>query len=74
MKRIREFCGECRGLGRVTYYKIDEPISDTGCGTAHAVTEERDRCGGKGYTEKYVMFTVEEAQVILKHCGLITES
>lgn len=74
MKRIQEFCENCHGLGEVTYYKLDEPIGDTGCGTAHAVREECARCGGKGYIEQYVMFTVEEAQVILKHCGLSTES
>lgn len=28
-------------------------------------------CGGKGYAE-YAVFTIEEAQAILKHCGIIT--
>lgn len=29
-------------------------------------------CNGKGYTEA-VVFSIEEAQAILKHCGLATE-
>ena len=73
MKRMQERCENCNGFGEVTYYKLDEPIDDTGCGTAHAVKEECERCGGKGYAEEYVMFTVEEAQAILKHCGLSAE-
>jgi DnaJ-class molecular chaperone len=67
---MQERCENCNGFGEVTYYKPDEPIDDTGCGTAHSVREECERCGGKGYIEEYVMFTVEEAQAIFKHCGL----
>lgn len=74
MKRVQETCGNCSGLGEVTYYKLDKHVDGTSCGTAHAVREKCARCGGKGYTEEYVMFTVEEAQAILKHCGLSTES
>lgn len=74
MKRMQETCGNCNGFGETTYYKVDKPIDNTGCGTAHAVREKCERCGGKGYTEEYVVFTVEEAQIILKHCGLSTES
>lgn len=74
MKRIQEFCENCHGFGEVTYYKLDEPMNNTGYGTAYAIREECARCGGKGYTEEYVMFTAQEAQVILKYCGLSTES
>ena len=74
MKRVKELCENCNGLGEVTYYKCDKPVDDTGCGTAYLVREECARCEGKGYTEEYVMFTIEEAKAILKHCGLSTES
>ena len=74
MKRMRETCGNCRGLGEETYYKIDEPIEDMNCKSVHLVREKCTRCGGKGYVEEYVMFTIEEAQAILKYCGLSTES
>lgn len=32
-----------------------------------------ETCNGRGYTE-YATFTLEEANAILKHCGLTTES
>jgi hypothetical protein len=31
------------------------------------------QCNGTGYTE-YAVFSIEEAEAILKHCGLTTES
>lgn len=31
-----------------------------------------DLCGGSGYTE-YIAFSIEEAEVIMKHCGLLWE-
>lgn len=30
-------------------------------------------CNGRGYTD-YAIFSIEEAEAILKHCGLSTES
>ena len=73
MKIMQETCGNCNGFGEI-YYKADKSIDNIDCRTAHAVREKCERCGGKGYTEEYVMLTVEEAQIILKHCGLNTEN
>ena len=74
MKIMQENCGNCNGFGEIYYYKADKSIDNIDCRTAHAVREKCERCGGKGYIEEYVMLTVEEAQIILKHCGLSTEN
>lgn len=74
MKLVQEICENCHGFGEVTYYKTDEVNDNTGFCIAHQVTEKCDRCRGSGYVEEYVMFTVKEAQAILKHCGLDAEN
>lgn len=68
MQRMRQTCGSCSGLGYYTKYEqcSDNMFIQTGKVAC-------DQCGGNGYTE-YVVFSVEEAEAILKHCGLTTES
>lgn len=69
MKTIRELCDNCAGTGEITQYITTTPKYG---GIAKPFgKEECYACSGKGYTE-YAMFTVEEAQAILKHCGIIT--
>lgn len=70
MNRMNVTCGKCAGMGRLRYYKVVSE-HDGVCG---AVADETvcDTCGGKGYTE-YAVFSIEEAEAILKHCGLSVE-
>ena len=70
MNTIQQLCSNCVGTGKVVNWKVTSKLED-GYGTVERVEEECSRCGGKGYTE-YAVFTVEEAQTILKHCGIIT--
>ena len=67
METIRQICGTCAGMGKVGNWKIANKTK----GIYKKNEEECCTCGGKGYTE-YAVFTVEEAQAILKHCGIIT--
>ena len=70
MRTIQQTCGSCAGIGKVVNWKITSN-QGSNYGTAEKIEEECPLCGGKGYTECAV-FTVEEAQAILKHCGIIT--
>ena len=66
MIKQRITCGTCGGFGK---HKMLEIVAD---GYAKWVDIPCGDCDGKGYTEAAV-FTPEEAQAILKHCGLATE-
>ena len=67
METIRQICGTCAGMGKVVNWKNTNEVE----GIYEKVEEECYACGGKGYTE-YAAFTIDEAQAILKHCGIIT--
>ena len=71
MNTIQQTCGSCAGIGIISLWVTTEEKDKDGYKTANLQQEECPRCGGKGYTE-YAVFTVEEAQAILKHCGIIT--
>ena len=70
-------CGNCYGTGKTQIAVVDDStVHDPIYGEvmqAHYEESICTQCNGKGYTE-YVTFTVDEANVILKHCGLSTES
>ena len=66
-------CGNCCGTGQTTVWKVVSKDEETGINTMQSEASICSRCNGKGWTE-YVVFSVEEAKAILKHCGLITES
>ena len=70
MNTMNITCGSCAGTGVCKMWMVDDQWN--GRGTAHLEETECPQCGGKGYTE-YVMFTPEEAQQIMKHCGIQTE-
>lgn len=73
MERKQVTCGNCGGTG---YINIYENVSGTTSGTISLRIKEAtvcNNCNGKGYTE-YAVFSIEEAEAILKHCGLSTES
>ena len=66
MNTMKVTCGICCGIGKLkSWFEICE-------GTLQCKEAVCDQCGGNGYTE-YAVFSVEEANAILKHCGLIKE-
>lgn len=67
MHKMNIICANCAGLGQT---HIWEPADKD---TLQMKINVCEHCNGKGYTE-YSVFTAEEAEVILKHCGLSTES
>lgn len=67
MKRMQVTCGNCAGIGHTVEWRV------VGDGIAQGEDVVCESCDGKGWTE-YAVFSVEEAEAILKHCGLTTES
>ena len=69
MKRIQLMCNKCAGIGY-----IDEKITPNDDGLTCKIERDIcDECNGVGYTE-YATFSIEEAEAILKHCGLPIEN
>lgn len=66
MRVIRQTCNICGGFGHHYMWKT---VSE---GIAERKEIPCDVCDGNGYL-KYVGFSIEEAKVIAKHCGLSTE-
>lgn len=69
MERIKMACKKCGGFG---YTRQNFIAGDDGI-TLKMERDTCEACNSKGYTE-YAVFSVEEAEAILKHCGLSTES
>lgn len=69
MKRMQAICGNCGGMGHTTLWRVVEEDPETHICTMDAENVTCEQCGGSGYTE-YAVFSIEEAEVILKHCGL----
>ena len=68
---MQVLCNHCTGTGIQTNWKVVDFNGNTG--TAEKEESICGACNGKGYIE-YATFTLEEANAILKHCGLSTES
>ena len=68
MERMKVFCNNCVGFGYVNQKFI---FNDDGI-TFRIEKDVCSMCNGKGYTE-YAVFSIEEAEVILKHCDLNKE-
>ena len=71
MKRMQVTCGNCGGRGKEFVWTIVD-LDDM----QYTMKDEEvfcTQCNGRGYTE-YAIFSVEEAEAILKYCGLSTES
>ena len=64
-------CDSCAGTGKQLKWNLVN--MENNIGTMESTEVVCEVCCGKGYTE-YAVFTLEEAKVILKHCGLSTES
>jgi RecJ-like exonuclease len=70
MEVMQITCRECGGIGHTTEFEIIDN-NDT-MGTLRSKEITCKSCNGKGYT-KYAVFSIEEAEAILKHCGLDKE-
>ena len=64
-------CSTCAGIGKHYNWKVVN--MDDVSGTLEREEVVCKACNGIGYTE-YAIFTLEEAEAILKYCGLSTES
>ena len=73
MNVYHRICDDCGGTGKTILWKVDSTDEKTGIGTAHREESVCESCNGEGWIE-YAIFSVEEANAILKHCGLSTES
>lgn len=71
MKKVFVTCEKCAGMGKQINWKV-VALNDN-MGTMEKEETVCAVCNGKGYTE-YATFYPEEANAILKHCGLSTES
>ena len=72
MTRIPVTCGDCGGRGHRTVLRTISEDKETGVCEGRFEEVECEQCGGAGYVE-YVAFSIEEAEVIMKHCGLTWE-
>lgn len=68
MHRVNLMCQKCDGLG----YTNEKCIPNNDGISFKIERDTCDECNGAGYTE-YAIFSIEEANAILKHCGLSTE-
>ena len=71
MKTILQPCSACGGTGFLEIWEVTSEKDANGYCIAVNRRQKCGTCGGKCYTE-HAEFTVEEAQAILKHCGIIT--
>lgn len=67
MQKFNVLCGKCTGMGYT-----NQRIAYTGDGLFKIEKDTCEECGGKGHTE-YAIFSIEEAEAILKYCGLNKE-
>lgn len=72
METMRMFCNCCGGVGHYATWKTVSKDPDTNICTMQSEEVKCEQCNGEGYTE-YAVFSVEEAKVILRHCGLNKE-
>lgn len=69
---MQVICSSCSGIGNTyTWEEVlkDEGYINSGIGTLKRKEIPCKACNGKGYIE-YAVFSIEEAEAILKHCGL----
>lgn len=72
MERMKVICSSCSGIG-ITYtweeVSKDEDYINSGISTLRKKETPCKACNGKGYIE-YAVFSIDEAEAILKHCDL----
>ena len=69
MKLMKVTCDNCSGFGDIIKWKIVYKDEEKGVGEMRNEKIVCPDCNGKGYIE-HVTFSLEEAEVIMKHCGL----
>lgn len=72
MERMQRTCPFCRGYGHTVLWEIVSEDADTHTCTMENREVKCSECNGSGYKE-YAVFSIEEAEAILKHCGLDKE-
>lgn len=70
MERISVVCNKCSGFG----YTSQVFTPDENGKFVRIKKDTCEACDGKGCIEKYAQFTIEEAEAILKYCGLKAEA
>jgi hypothetical protein len=73
MRRAQAVCANCAGIGHKVVWEIDSEDTETSTGTATRKVITCEVCNGKRYIE-HAVFSVEEAEAILKHCGFNIEN
>ena len=71
MERMQRTCGNCGGMGKIINWVVVD--LDDKSGLMQKEETFCTQCNGTGYTD-YAVFSIEEAEAILKHCGLSMES
>ena len=71
MERMQKTCGSCGGTG--IFFGWKAVFNNDNTATWEETSSVCTQCNGTGWTE-YAVFSIEEAEAILKHCGLTTES
>ena len=71
MKVVQQPCSACGGTGFLEIWEVTGEKDTNGYNIATMRHQKCGACGGNCYTE-HAVFTVEEAQAILKHCGITT--
>jgi hypothetical protein len=69
MKIKRDRCTTCGGSGRVTLWVNNGELNENNEHIFNMKFEDCKQCDGIGYTE-YTVFNKNEAEQILKHCGI----
>lgn len=69
MNVVNQLCGSCAGTGTVIDYVPETKFGESEFMTARRTERKCGCCNGKGYIE-YAMFTIKEAEQIMKVCGL----
>lgn len=76
MNQMKTLCNVCSGMGYTTMWNFvpDDIQTEVGRTTGRLENEEIvcETCNGKGYIE-HAVFSVKEAEAILKYCGLDKE-
>ena len=69
MERRLRTCDNCGGTGKSVTWKIVNTDKETGIGTMESEETICTSCNGSGWID-YAVFSVKEAEAILKYCGL----
>lgn len=72
MTKVNQTCGTCGGTGVIRNWIVEKDRVNREYGVAKLEEVKCSVCDGRGWLE-YAMFTLEEAEQIMKVCGLADE-